>query len=200
MVTAVHTEGEVKIKTFNIDKESQTFSFESHTKPIKVTLDPDFRLFRRLTPNEAPPILRQIMVDHSTETVLLSEMGDARDVSQELAGKLLRRTPKIASLADTDKVTSVLVIGLQDEVSKWLNLNKLPPRPFNMRRDGTAYAWTIRKDGVTFVVVSAKDAPSLQALVRPLPHYGRQSYIVFDGTKAIERGTWPARVQEITLN
>ena len=197
---AVHTEGEVKIKTFNMDKESQTFSFESRTKPIKVTLDPDFRLFRRLTPNEAPPILRQIMVDHSTETILLSEMGDARDVSRELAGKLLRRTPKIVSLADTDKVTSVLVIGLQDEVSKWLNLNKLPPRPFNMRRDGTAYAWTIRKDGVTFVVVSAKDVPSLQSLVRPLPHYGRQSYIVFDGTKAIERGTWPARVQEITLN
>jgi len=112
----------------------------------------------------------------------------------------LRRTPKIVSLAGTDKVTSVLVIGLQDEVSKWLNLNKLPPRPFNMRRDGTAYAWTIRKDGVTFVVVSAKDVPSLQSLVRPLPHYGRQSYIVFDGTKAIERGTWPARVQEITLN
>ena len=197
---AVHTEGEVKIKTFNMDKESQTFSFESRTKPIKVTLDPDFRLFRRLTPNEAPPILRQIMVDHSTETILLSEMGDARDVSLELAGKLLRRTPKIVSLADADKVTSVLVIGLQDEVSKWLNLNKLPPRPFNMRRDGTAYAWTIRKDGVTFVVVSAKDVPSLQSLVRPLPHYGRQSYIVFDGTKAIERGTWPARVQEITLN
>jgi hypothetical protein len=197
---AVHTERDVKIKIFNMDKESQTFSFESRTKPIKVTLDPDFRLFRRLTPNEAPPILRQIMVDHSTETILLSEMGDGHDVSRELAGKLLRRTPKIVSLADTDKVTSVLVIGLQDEVSKWLNLNKLPPRPFNMRRDGTAYAWTIRKDGVTFVVVSAKDVPSLQSLVRPLPHYGRQSYIVFDGTKAIERGTWPARVQEITLN
>jgi hypothetical protein len=197
---AVHTEREVKIKIFNMDKERQTFSFESRTKPIKVTLDPDFRLFRRLTPNEAPPILRQIMVDHSTETILLSEMGDARDVSLELAGKLLRRTPKIVSLADADKVTSVLVIGLQDEVSKWLNLNKLPPRPFNMRRDGTAYAWTIRKDGVTFVVVSAKDVSSLQSLVRPLPHYGRQSYIVFDGTKVIERGTWPARVQEITLN
>ena len=69
-----------------------------------------------------------------------------------------------------------------------------------MRRDGTAHAWTIRQDGVTFIVVSAKDASFLQALVRPLPHYGKQSYVVFDGVKVIERGTWPARVQEVMLN
>ena len=197
---AVHTEGDIKIKTFNLNRGRQTFSFELRTKPIKVTLDPDFRLFRRLTPDEAPPILRQIMVDQATETILLPETGDEREISRELAGKLLRRTPKIAALTDTGKVTSILVIGLQDQVSKWLDLNKLPPRPFNMRRDGTAHAWTIRRDGVTFVVVSAKDTLSLQALVRPLPHYGRQSYVVFDGAKVIERGTWPARVQGVILN
>ena len=44
-------------------------------------------------------------------------------------------------------------------------------------------------------VVSARDAESLSALVRPLPHYGRRSYVVFDGAKAIEMGVWPARAQ-----
>jgi aminopeptidase N len=197
---AVHTEKSIKIKTFNLNRGRQTFSLELRTKPIKVTLDPDFRLFRRLTPDEAPPILRQIMVDQSTKTILLPEMGEGREVSRELARKLLRRTPKIAVLTDTGKVSSILVIGLQDQVSKWLNLNKLPPRPINMRRDGTAHAWTIRRDGVTFIVVSAKDTSFLQALVRPLPHYGRQSFVVFDGAKVIERGTWPARVQGVMLN
>ena len=197
---AVHTEGGIKTKVFDMDRESQTFSFKLRTKPTKVTLDPDFRLFRRLTSDEAPPILRQIMVDQSTETILLPETGDAREVSLELARKLLHRTPKIASLTDASKVTSILVIGMQDQISKWLVLNKLPPRPSNVRRDGTAHAWAMRRDGVTFVVVSAKDTLSLQALVRPLPHYGRQSYINFDGAKAIERGTWPARVQGIMLN
>ena len=197
---AVHTEGDIKIKTFNLNRGHQAFSFELRAKPIKVTLDPDFRLFRRLTPDEAPPILRQIMVDQATETILLPETKDDREISRVLAGKLLHRTPKIAVLTDTSKVTSILVIGLQDQVSKWLDLNKLPPRPFNMRRNGTAHAWAIRRDGITFVVVSAKDTLSLQALVRPLPHYGRQSYVVFDGAKVIERGTWPARVPEVILN
>ena len=167
---------------------------------LKLLLTRILGLFRRLTPDEAPPILRQIMMDQSTKTILLPEQGNEREISRELAGRFLRRTPEITTLTGIGKITSILVIGLQDQVSKWLDLNKLPPRPFNMHRDGTAHAWTIRRDGVTFVVVSARDAPSLQSLVRPLPHYGRQSYVVFDGAKIIERGTWPARVQEIVLN
>ena len=197
---AIHTKKAIEIKTFNLNQEKQTFSLELPNKPIKVTLDPDFRLFRKLTPDEAPPILRQIMVNQDTKTILLSGKGEEREIAEGLAGKLLRRTPKIAVLADNSKVTSVLVIGLQDQVRRWLNLNKLPPRPINKSRDGTAHAWTIRQNGVAFIVVSAKDASSLYALVRPLPHYGRQSYVVFDGAKVIERGTWPAKVQEVILN
>ena len=47
----------------------------------------------------------------------------------------------------------------------------------------------------SFATHSARDAESLSALVRPLPHYGRKSYVVFDGAKAIESGVWPARPQ-----
>jgi len=31
--------------------------------------------------------------------------------------------------------------------------------------------------------------------VRPLPHYGRDSYLVFEGARMIERGSWPAQPQ-----
>ena len=197
---AVHTKESIETKILNLNQENQTFSFELPSKPIKLTLDPDFRLFRKLTPDEAPPILRQIMVSQNVETILLPEEVEGHEIAKKLAGKLLRRTPKIATWKNSSKVTSVLVIGIQNQVRKWLDLNKFPSRPTNMRRDGTAHAWTIRQDGITIIVVSAKDASSLQALVRPLPHYGRQSYVVFDGAKVVERGTWPAHVQEILLN
>jgi len=139
------------------------------------------------------------MLDQSTETIILSEENDIREVSMVLARKLLHRTPEMGSL-DANKATSILVIGLQNQVNKWLDLNNLPLRPSNMQNIGTAYVWTMRQEGKTFVIVSAKDALSLQYLVRPLPHYGRQSYIIFDGAKVIERGIWPAQVQEIVLN
>ena len=33
---------------------------------------------------------------------------------------------------------------------------------------------------------------ALAALQRGLPHYGAQSWLVFDGGRAIAKGTWPA--------
>ncbi|HEY0835566.1 MAG TPA: hypothetical protein VGE72_16810, partial [Azospirillum sp.] len=52
--------------------------------------------------------------------------------------------------------------------------------------------WTARTArGQPALVVVAADPPSLQALLRPLPHYGRQSWLVFDGARAVDRGVWP---------
>jgi hypothetical protein len=48
-------------------------------------------------------------------------------------------------------------------------------------------------------VVAARDESALAALARPLPHYGRQSWLAFDGTTAIARGVWPSRPQRIAL-
>jgi hypothetical protein len=69
-----------------------------------------------------------------------------------------------------------------------------------VRGKGSAQAWTVRRpDGFTLAVVSAGDMAALSALIRPLPHYGRQSYVLFQGAKLIGRGAWPTRVQTIKL-
>jgi hypothetical protein len=53
--------------------------------------------------------------------------------------------------------------------------------------------WTAdRKSRTPLAVVSARDADALRALLRPLPHYGAQSWLVFDGARAVDRGIWPA--------
>jgi hypothetical protein len=76
----------------------------------------------------------------------------------------------------------------------------LPARPEVVSHKGTAQAWTLaRADGASLAIVSAKDAASLEALIRPLPHYGRQSYIAFDGRQAIEKGVWPMQVQQVMV-
>jgi hypothetical protein len=49
-------------------------------------------------------------------------------------------------------------------------------------------------------LVSARDVTALAALARPLPHYGRQSYVVFEGAKMIERGIWPMRMQVMKID
>ena len=69
-----------------------------------------------------------------------------------------------------------------------------PPEPEQLRNRGSAQVWTAQlPNGKTLLAISARDAASLQALLRPLPHYGRQSWLVFDGAKAIDRGVWEVK-------
>ena len=54
-----------------------------------------------------------------------------------------------------------------------------------------AAAWTTRlANNRPVLVVTAASNEALQALLRPLPHYGGQSYILFDGGRAQKRGLW----------
>jgi hypothetical protein len=71
----------------------------------------------------------------------------------------------------------------------------LPPRPSELAGRGSAQVWTIPRapNDTAIAVVAARDAASLEALARPLPHYGSQSWLVFDGRRALARGVWPLR-------
>jgi aminopeptidase N len=197
---AIRTDKGEELRTLDLEGARQTFTLNLHGRPLEVTLDPDLRIFRRLMPDEAPPILRQVMVDRNTVTVLLPEKGESRDAAQTLAMKLQNRAPKLVTADKLPEVSSV-VIGFQDQVDVWLSRHNLPARPEIVSgKEGSAQAWTLRRpDGITLAVISARDLASLAALTRPLPHYGRQSYVVFDGAKVIGRGAWPTRAQAVTL-
>ena len=69
----------------------------------------------------------------------------------------------------------------------------MPPRPAELAGRGSAQVWTVaRAGGTALAVVSARDAESLAALARPLPHYGSQSWLAFAGDRVLARGVWPA--------
>lgn len=126
-------------------------------------------MFRQLAPNEAPPILRGVTVNPTTETIVLTEKGEICKIAETLASKLQQRAPKFIATNQQLSAAPTLIIGLQSEIDALL------------------------------AIVSAKDAASFEALIRPLPHYGRQSYIAVDGREAIEKGIWPMQVQQMMV-
>jgi hypothetical protein len=97
----------------------------------------------------------------------------------------------------------LLLVGLESEVDRYLARHGLPKRPAELAQEGgkaTAWIWAAeRRDGAPLTVVEARDEAALAALARPLPHYGRQSWILFDGSTALARGVWPSRPQRLSL-
>jgi hypothetical protein len=170
----------------------QEFAIDTVSAPTAVTLDPDLRLARRLDSKELPPILRQVMIDAGTVLVVPTSKSEFRDAAQKLADKLLDSSPRVVDAAQPLPKAPMVLIGAGSEVDAYLGQHGLPPRPPQLRSRGSAQVWAAAQpDGNALLIISAVSAQALQSLQRPLPHYGRQSWLVFDGAKVIDRGVWP---------
>lgn len=86
-------------------------------------------MFRHLAPGEAPPILREVMVNPTTATIILPDNGETRQTAVMLAEKLQRRAPQILPVNQSIPAAPVLIIGLHHEVDAWLAARDLPRNP-----------------------------------------------------------------------
>ncbi len=160
-------------------------SLTTAAPPRELTVDPDFRLFRRLSPDEVPPILRTVAFDATAATVL----ADLPQAGRAVATALFEAEPHIVETAPA--TGPLLVVGSTTAVDAWLARSGLPASPPEVAGKGTARAWAVpgARDRPV-VVVAGTDADALAAMAGPLPHLAGESWIVFEGRRAVARGLW----------
>lgn len=167
----------------------------------EVELDPEFRIWRRVDPGRFPAILREVLVAPQVGLVLADAEPNRewRAAATVLAGRMLDHPPVSVS-AKTPATTPLLLIGHPAAVDAWLDARDLPGRPPQLAATGSAQVWAGR-DMVQrpYVVVSAPDTASLTALQRALPHYGRQSWLIFDDSRVVDKGIWPGSVEAVAV-
>jgi aminopeptidase N len=172
----------------------QEHTLELGSRPRTLTLDPEYRLFRQLDPGEAPPILRQVMLDPATVTIVATPDEKVREAGMELARLLQDTPPKMGEADSLPGGAPLLVIGLSGDVDALLRRSGLPARPAALQGKGTAQVWVdYQGSGKVMGVVSVESPEALRNLLRPLPHYGRQGYLIFEGAQATLRGVWPTK-------
>jgi hypothetical protein len=194
----VQTAADDEAAIIELTGERANFELTTQARPEAVILDPEFRLFRRLGRHEAQPILRDVMVNSKTATIIAGGDAAFAAAAASLAQQLMDYPAKPVNLPQGD--APVLLIGVHFAVDAWLAANGWPARPPEVGRNGSVQAWSVRRgDGTVAVVISAVDAGSLAAATRPLPHYGRMSYLVFDGSEVVIKGVWPTQPQTVTV-
>ncbi len=180
----------------SLKQANEKVSLDLDFRPQLVRIDPDIRLWRQLDAQEMPPILRQ-WLGAAAPRLVVAARGAAADAAATLAQRFFEVKPQNlsgAALASSlDSGGPIMIIGTHTEVAASLAAAGLPARPVELATRGTAQVWTLlRSSGAPVAVVSADDAKALQALIRPLPHYGGQSWLVFEGSKSVDRGIWPS--------
>ena len=189
-----------EMRRIDISRTNEAVMLELDAMPQGVRIDPDLRIWRVLQQEELPPILRQWIVARAPRLVIASHAAEVHEAAQALSQRLFEAPAQNIPLADIGRGKEpVLLAGLHADVDAALARAKLPLRPEQLSR-GSAQVWTIQhENGPPVAVVSAQDADALRALLRPLPHYGSQSWLVFDGSRALERGVWPASVKTVKV-
>ncbi len=175
-----------------LDGPATTLEFTTRGRPQALQIDPDSDLFRRLDASEAPPILRDVTLHPETLTAVVGA-GEFGTAARALAQRLLDTPPRYAELdAVAASASPLLVIAPLDALARIERTLALEAVATPITPASSAGAWTARREaGETVLIVVARDAAALAALVRPLPHYGGQSYVYFDAGRARDRGLWP---------
>jgi hypothetical protein len=212
---ALDTEDGLIGQTVHLSGRQSKFEIPSDTQPRKLTADPDYQLFRQLTPEEIPPTVNTLKGSTSILLVIAKRM---ERVGRPLARHLVQamgiepiRTIDEANFSPSDAAgNDLLFIGLpENPESIQLLPRKLALSANTFELEGQRF------DGPSDVLFAVARHPdhsgSVVALLHPLspesaqlasvkiPHYGRYSYLAFSDGRNRAKGTWEANTSPMIV-
>jgi len=186
--------------TFILDKKRSVFTFTTPMAHGLVEVDPDYHIFRRLYPEEIEPIVSAIMGTPKKRFV-------AYDVDEATGGLFQAFAAAIAEDSAVVETPDVLSSEPKDYAPVLLNPAEVPESLARMFTatdssiviNGTEYlraGHTFALSGknwegfAAYLVVLTEDPQSLPRLGQLIPHYGKYSYLVFEGARNVGKGQW----------
>jgi len=168
--------------------------------PLAVSVDPDFHLFRKLSPNEVSPILRDVMLSKEVQLVVTNTDDDFIVQAKKLATRMVDGTITLSSQQDIPKQAFILS-GQDKKIAQRLKKWRLSEAPFDKNLEGDAHIWAGRIDPQTpYIIISLSDMSKLAQIKRSLPHYGKRSGLIYMGSKAIYKLSNQTRAMSTPVN
>ncbi len=197
-VRLVFGDGGSRTKTLKLTRKAQEFRVATDArKLLRVQVDPDYRVFRRLAPAEVPPRLAGILatVDGRVGIGLGPDRRgkEWHSAAVRLGQGLWGKAPSVGMWdpQDLNDFPAVVVVSRDRLEALWKHLGAgrdLPEWP--PEADARVAVGSLSMDGPAIVLVAAEDPQALEVLGRPLPHYGSYGWLAFRAGQRLARGRW----------
>lgn len=212
---AVTMEGEAKAWQTEVKMDQKRIEVRFHlpSRPIRVDLDPEFDLFRRLDLGEIPPAISQALGAKKMLVILPSSADAALFKAYEEFSSLLAKSgpDEVEVLLDSEIKAfpadrSVTVLGWENDftniviaalagydtvIQKNLRIGKeeIPYENHSVVLTGR----NPRNREMAVMFIGTGLAEALPGLGRKLPHYHKYSYLAFEGNEPmnVSKGRWP---------
>ncbi len=208
----VQTLGKTATATVRLEGRSGAATVRTEAAPVTLHVDPSFDLFRLLDPRETPASIGQIFGEPKVLAVLPSK---AKTGEQEAWRRLVEGWKSESHAPEIRTDTEVR--DLPKDQAVWLlgRTNALAAAVFASGPDYTLDADTLTVDGESMPLaghsavivrrhptdadkavgwIFADRLAALPGLGRKLPHYGKYSYLGFEGEEPVNvlKGQWTA--------
>jgi hypothetical protein len=202
---AVSLDGVSKAHPLVLDltERVQRFEFELPAKAVRVDLDPDFDLFRRLDRSEIPPTLGELFGADKV-LIILPQPGagwEALAATWSKEGQV-----EVASEGDIEALPADRAVWILGATNRWrtavANATTVTDEEIvldrvRLPRSGHSFAYVSRHPGnpeLSVGCIGGEVPAALPGLARKLPHYGKYSYLAFEGDEPsnVAKGVWPA--------
>jgi hypothetical protein len=204
-----------ELRTVAMTQKEQVYDMVLPESPRRIQVDPQFNIFRKLHHNEIPPSLSKIFGSEEVLILLPSRAEKAQlDSYRELAAIWAADpTRKISVKLDTEVAAlppnaSIWIFGTANSYEKVVvdalkdydgEIGKQSVRlaKSSYALDKTSLVISVRHPGnpsSVVVLLTAENKEAVPGLARKLPHYGKYSYLVFEGNEPtnIGKGEWGA--------
>ena len=189
-------------RVINLDRRSEAFSFGLSKRPKRISVDPEFDVFRRLDERERPPALGRFFGAQRLLVVLPSDATPSeRQAWQQMVIQWRQRFDAVDTVEDTQfrppaDDSAVLVLGWNNQLlDAWLRTGEQSLIEYSDEDDQTvtlndgqhfavaryAVASMLADKGFGPALFIGADSPtSIAALARKLPHYGSYGQLAFE--------------------
>ena len=203
--------------TLEMDDKRLELDLTLPARPLRLDLDPEFDLFRRLDEREIPPAISQLLGAERMMVILPSAAPEPlRQGYRQLAEALRRSGPEETGItldSDIDRLPesrAVVILGWNNRFLPQVNtaladhgLNlagktvRLGDRTFT--RENHSFVLTGDKTA-TLMWIATDNPAALPGLGRKLPHYHKYSYLAFAGEEPanVAKGRWPLLASPLT--
>ena len=210
----VLTSNGVEAFVFNMNQKEQSFQMNLKAKPLKVQVDPQYDVFRILDRNEVPPTLSKIWSSNNNLFILPRKADkQQKEIYEKLAEQWMAadndnfevKYDNEISKLPTDKTLWVLgfenkftntLTGGFSELQSSISETSININGKELTKQGNSFTFTAF-DPYNLenqnIFIAADNAAAVAGLVRKLPHYGKYSYLAFNGDEPtnIHKGQWP---------
>ena len=197
---AVHTE------TLHMTQANQTFTLTLPAKPARLLIDPEFDVFREPDPAELPASIGVLSGKGEKTYVLSRKTDEAMQLAWESWLEALKAKDKNLKVQYDDEPLpdTGTIILLGGDNAALAGLLERAKEPFRM----TDAAYTLNSANYTcglhtlalglragkqnIVLLDASSPDGLEKMLTKLPHYGKYSYLVFNGITGenVAKGQW----------